>query len=72
MNKIVKIARRKKLVFNYGETKMRNMSNFSENMQAKREQSEIFKVLRGVKTHQPRILYCAKLYSKSEGEKRFS
>ena len=51
---------------------MRTMSNFSENMQAKREQREIFKVLRGVKTHQPRILYCAKLYYKSEGEKTFS
>lgn len=39
----------------------------SETMQAGREWSEIFKMLKE-KTHQPRILYPAKLSFKSEGE----
>lgn len=39
----------------------------SETMQAGREWSEIFKMLKE-KTHRPRILYPAKLSFKSEGE----
>ena len=41
-------------------------------MQARRQQSEIFKVLSG-KNHQPRILYLVKLSFKNEGKiKAFS
>ena len=46
--------------------------DFSETRQARREWSEIFKVLRE-KSHQPKILYPAKLSFKHEGEiKTFS
>ena len=56
----MKEARGKKRL-TYKVTKKRTKSNYSsENIQAKKEWSEIFKVLRE-KSHQPRILYLVKL-----------
>ena len=52
----------------YRGAKIKMIYNFSETMQARREWSEIFKVLREKENHQPRILQTAKLSFKSEGE----
>ena len=43
----------------------------SESMQAAREGSEIFKLFKGKKLYQPRILYSVKLFFKSEREIEF-
>ena len=49
------------------EAKIRVVSEFSSEIMQTREWNKIFKVLRE-KSHQPRIMYCVKLYFKSKGE----
>lgn len=56
--------------FTYRRASINTTANFlSETMQTRREWSKIFKVLKG-KIQLPRILYPAKLYCKSEGQRR--
>lgn len=64
--KILKETRGEKHV-SYKGTKVRILFDFSESMQARRECSQIFKVLRE-KTHQPKILYPEKLSFKQKAE----